>query len=304
MPIQGQKISYTFSSASSGSVLACGLIYNKDGISGSFEYYGPEDNANVVNNAVVGAYQWAEKFLESDSSSSSIYSLCAVNDATRQGGDLSYQLCSDNVNGYVPTYLATVYSEHPPYGKLNIVNQYYKASPDGSSDFDFFACHFLVESVPGVLLRNQGNNNYDNHYTMDIYNQEDVNTYSPNSIVYNYGPVTTEGTSTASVNVGISAGTDGAGVTASVGYSYSIQDAPVYYQGDAGQQFCKWRHNVDENKDVGSNTYSAQPGISVRVPQSDGLKIDEQYQVMWGYYFLWWWQVWCTHTVNRQGTIY
>lgn len=177
----------------------------------------------------------------------------------------------------------TTGNDWQPYGRLNVRTLYYKLYNDGSGTYDWYNVHVRQQSVPGELLWNSG------WKTADMYTWVDANYYRSGYFLSDYSPTTTSGASTVTVSVGVTAGTDGAQVSASQSWSYTIPDVVVYDQSDYSQELAKWWHNVDEGKAVGSNTYQIEPGATVRVPDGNPMDWREHYGVKYGKFNVFFW---------------
>jgi hypothetical protein len=163
-----------------------------------------------------------------------------------------------------------------PYGRLNIRTIYYKLINDGSSQYDWYDVHVRQQSVPGKELWNS------DWRTADMYTWIDADYYNPNGFLSDYAPTTTSGTTTVSVSIGVSAGEDGAQVSVFQSWSYKIPDVRVYDESDYYQELAKWRHDIAENKAVGSNTYQIEPGATLRFPQNSLHRWKEHYGAKYG----------------------
>jgi hypothetical protein len=147
-----------------------------------------------------------------------------------------------------------------PYGRMNVRTIFSKLYNDGSSSYDWFDIRFKHQTLPGSAIWSSGWRN------ADLYTWVDADYVNSSYFLSDYAPTTTQGASSVGVSVGVTAGADGASVNASISWSYTITDVPVYDQSDFSQELAKWWHNIDESKGVGSNTYMAEPGACVRVP--------------------------------------
>jgi hypothetical protein len=282
--IEGQNISYAFATEP---LIACGLkYYSQEDLSSGLSILGTTGDSKDLQGAVQTAYEWGSKYLTN------------INSTPEP---------THHSPWWHQKYIQQVYSYDwaKPYGKVNILNQYYKLEEDGTNSYDFYDNHFVVEELPGYTVHMSDATYGDEYRCMDIYVRSDVNEASGHSsdFLYYRSPTTTSGTSTAAVSIGVSAGQNGGAVTLSHSWSYSIPDVTIEEQGDYGQQLGMWWHNVAEGQVVGRGTYQVEPGLSVRTSQGGGHGLYETYQVNFGTWFLYWY-VTFNNQMNVQGTIY
>ena len=133
------------------------------------------------------------------------------------------------------------------------------------------------QSVPGKELWSDSD-----WRTADLYTWIDADYYSDRGFLSEYAPTTTSGTSTVGVSVGVSAGENGTTVSASLSWSYSVPDVFVHDKSDYSLELAKWRHDVAEDKPVGSEAYQIEPGATLRFPQSGPKVWGEHYGVKYG----------------------
>jgi hypothetical protein len=207
----------------------------------------------------------------------------------------AYKWASNNMPNVPVTIKATPYwnqiyqldyttgDSWKPYGRLNIRTLYYKLYNDGSDTYDWYDIHVRQQSVPGEELWSSG------WKTADMYTWIDADYYQSNYFLSDYSPTTTPGTTTVSVSIGVSAGENGAQVSASQSWSYTIQDVFVHDQSDYSKELAKWWHDVDEGKAVGSDTYQIEPGATIRVPNGATMDWKEHYGVRYGKWNILWW---------------
>ena len=170
-----------------------------------------------------------------------------------------------------------------PYGRLNVRTLYYKLYNDGSGTYDWYDVHVRQQSVPGEELWDSG------WKTADMYTWIDADYYQSDYFLSDYSPTTTSGATTVSVSIGVSAGEDGAQVSASQSWGYTISDVVVHDQSDYSQELAKWWHDVNEGKAVGSDTYQIEPGATVRVPNGNSMDWREHYGIRYGRFNGLWW---------------
>lgn len=221
------------------------------------------------NKVLKDAYKWALSNLKSNAGTLEIK-------PTSSGAYWAYQHQLD------------VSSENlwEPYGRLNVRTLYYKLMNDKSTAYDWYDVHVRQQSVPGKELWRDSD-----WRTADMYTWINANYYNPNGFLSDYAPTTTSGTTTVGVSVGVSAGDDGAQVSASQSWSYTIPDVVVHDESDYSQELAKWWHDVAEDKAVGRDTYQIEPGATLRFPQNSLHRWKEHYGVKYGKP-KWWGLIW------------
>lgn len=189
---------------------------------------------------------------------------------------------------WVCTYEYNSNNYFQPYGKMNVQNSYYKLTEDGSSLYDWYDAQICFESVPGKVA--WGNS----YVTMHMHNDYDANWFTGHygDQLNEASPGTTSGQSTTSVTVGVQAGSNGAGFTLQMGWSYTTPDVSIQYTGDLSLERAIWKHELENGKDVSKYTYDAKPGYCVRGANGNGVYIFENYTIAWGKKNMWGqWQV-------------
>ena len=134
------------------------------------------------------------------------------------------------------------------YGMMNINTNYVEQVTDSPYN-RYFKAYYEVQSVPNEARR-----------TADINVLCDVGC-RPGQELRSYGPTTTSSTSTASVSLNWGVSTSGPSVSASTGWSYSIPDVSIVDESDYSEDIFSIKHDVDEGKNVGKNTYKVNPGL-------------------------------------------
>lgn len=153
------------------------------------------------------------------------------------------------------TELATVvYKECDDYGDMNISTCYYPLM-ENNPDYNYYYTRYHVQTVPD-----------DNRYTCDIRTSTQL--ISSHKILQ-YAPTTSPETSTVGVNLGVSS--DGV-ISAGVSWSYSIGSVTVHDESNEKNRLFSIWHDVDETKNVGSDSYYVEPGKLVRVTCVEGTK--------------------------------
>lgn len=110
-----------------------------------------------------------------------------------------------------------------PYGRMNFVIRVYKLINDGNSNYAWFDIENNFETVPGAVAYSNTWRNAD----QDNYQDIDARSGHANDELVDYDPTSTSGSSTTVVNIGVTAGSQGASVTASISWMYSTVDVPV-----------------------------------------------------------------------------
>lgn len=143
------------------------------------------------------------------------------------------------------------YKYYEGYGWMNINTSYFPLNED-NPDYNYYYTKYDVQSVPDS-----------GRYTSEI----NVYTQLYNGFkILDYGPTTSTGSTTVGVNLSVS--TDGV-VSAGVSWSYSVGDVVVNDRTNYGTKEFHVKHDVNETKPVGSNTYTVKPGKVVRVDCND-----------------------------------
>jgi len=145
-----------------------------------------------------------------------------------------------------------------------------------STQYGWYDVHVRQQSVPGKKLWNS------DWRTADMYTWIDADYYNSGGFLSDYAPTTTSGTTTVGVSIGVAVGDDETQVSASQSWSYTIPDVRVYDESDYFQELAKWRHDIAEDKAVGSNTYQIEPGATLRFPQDGVHGWAEHYGVKYG----------------------
>ncbi|WP_297437744.1 hypothetical protein [Thermococcus sp.] len=245
------------------------VTYPSDAILVSREFV----SIDSVPGAIKEAYIWAVKNLKPNAGTFKL----GVGPLS-SGAYWSYQSQLDFTSG----------DDWKPYGRLNVRTIYYKLINDGSTTYDWYDVHVRQQSVPGKELWSDSE-----WRTADMYTWVDADYYNSYGFLSDYAPTTTSGASTVGVSIGVSAGEDGATISASQSWSYTIPDVFVHDQSDYSQELAKWWHDVAEDKAVGSDTYQIEPGATLRFPEY-GLKGVERTL---------WCKIWATADTNRMHRI-
>ena len=116
-----------------------------------------------------------------------------------------------------------------------------------------FRSHYCIQSVPD-----------------DGCSTADLNVYTKlgeECRILDYAPTTSSGTSTAGVDLGVSS--DGV-ISANISWSYSVSDVEVIDRSNFGTNEFRINHDLNEDSNVGSNTFMAETGKIVRIDCSAG----------------------------------
>ena len=174
-------------------------------------------------------------------------------------------------------YIYYVYDN--PYGKVNQMYRYYQATPDGNSTYDWFVYEWKTELVPGYVLA-ASDSNFSTAYRINNYYTRTFTNISSGQIMYEYGPRNTYSmsSSTASVNLGLTAGNLGASVNAGFSYTWDIPDLYVENWGDSSVQ--KENHKFGFNS-AGKHTSFVIPGVNTRVYQGQNAAAKYYRSIHW-----------------------
>jgi len=163
--------------------------------------------------------------------------------------------CNYNNSGYGTTAVRTLYY------KLNETNQ----------NYDYYSGHFLASMSPDGGSFNSG---------------LDVSSTISSGTLLRYGPHTTQGTTTAGVNVGLTAGTDGVSYTVGPSWTYSIPDVVISDYTAMALNKLDIRHNVDETKLIGHTTFDGEPGKVVKLLSDTRYSGTDTYKSQFCHYVL------------------
>lgn len=153
---------------------------------------------------------------------------------------------------------------------LGIVNQkifFYKLAMDRSHRYDWYAVVWVIQVIPGHVACDNG------WHVADVRNWVDGDLYRSYIHLIDYGPYSTQGTTTVTYHIGVEANEEGAAVSASFSVSYSIKDIDVHDQSDFSENLAKWWHDVNEDTVGWNKVIVLKPGMVFRVPQSKDLKL-------------------------------
>lgn len=134
---------------------------------------------------------------------------------------------------------------------MNVNTDYFALNED-NHQYNYFYTHYCIQSVPD-----------------DGCSTADLNVYTKlgeECRILDYAPTTSSGTSTAGVDLGVSS--DGV-ISANISWSYSVSDVEVIDRSNFGTNEFRINHDLNEDSNVGSNTFMAEPGkssVSTAVP--------------------------------------
>jgi hypothetical protein len=177
-------------------------------------------------------------------------------------------------------------------GRLNLHKYYYKLINDGSSEYDWRDVKLSMQIVPGTVAYGSG---WKNDYTDVEITVDDMCNWLH---LIDYDPTTTVGQTTISVNIGVTAGSEGAAVTASMSWSYSASDVEVLDSSDFYVELFKLRHEINEGANVGKYTYLHRPGLCIRTLNEGFVNLDEWYRAQWANKHWYGWTHWTSPWVE------
>lgn len=138
------------------------------------------------------------------------------------------------------------------YGWMYIRTLYYLI-PESNSSYDYYSARYTTQMVPNSGSYNSG---------------LDVKSVNSNGILMGYGPYSTSGTSTVGISLGYTSGTQGVSLTGTLSWSYSIPDVTVMDYTSFGTNTLDIRHDVSENRNVGTTSYTVEPGKIMKISTS------------------------------------
>ncbi len=179
-------------------------------------------------------------------------------------GDVSVQSASWSWIGDVEW---TSSDSYYPHGRFNGILSTYKLTEDGSNSYNWYSHKVQPQTRPGFdIYSSDWRNDY---IWTNIWTKINADYYQDNDVI-DYDPGETSGTNTVSVSIGVVAGEQGAAVTASQTWSYSIPDVAVHDHSDFSTDIAHWEHEItNENSGSAKNTYTGKPGAVVRTAQSN-----------------------------------
>ena len=148
------------------------------------------------------------------------------------------------------------------YYKQNI---FYKLFNDNSTSYDWCALHTFNSNTAGALEWNSG---YQTQYSK-IYHYYT----NANGILTKWAPTTTNNYSAYSVDVGVSAGVEGASVNAGLSWTGYVPDVMVYDDTIPSQKEASWDLEYARNSAAATHTYKFEPGSNFRVPDGYNLSM-------------------------------
>lgn len=194
---------------------------------------------------------------------------------------------------HVRTYSSVNEYEH--YGRMNITLQTFKLMDDVFPNDVYYYTRITKQMVPGdIIWESEWFNDY-SWIRCDV----DAHYFGAGQELIDYAPTTTIGYSSVSVSVG--GGIPG-GIYGSETWAYSVEDVRVYDYGDMGIENAEWRHNIDQDKDVGHHTYKMEPGLCWRVPENHYFAaITPYFKVRFAKKHQFFWTWWETYTSGETG---
>jgi hypothetical protein len=164
-----------------------------------------------------------------------------------------------------------------PYGKYNEWAIAQREENDGSSTYDFWTLNLEQQTLGGY----DACSNTD-YQTSRLWTRVDASNNS--QALYRYGPTTTNANSTASVNIGITAGYKGASVSLGNSWSWTTSDVSVTDHSDFSSNWAEWELSYLPGSNAAKYTFLSEPGASIRTPQDGRLLIYRPINTYWGYW--------------------
>jgi hypothetical protein len=260
----------------------CDLIFQgikvfEGGRTAAYSGAGNIEDDDEVDKALISAVSWAYKWLSNE------LPISKMNKTTSALSDP--QLSSGAYWGWVHDWEYNSNDDLKPYGRTNIQNEYSFLQNDNINQYDWYAIHFCQEAVPGKVAYKNGYSTMHMHTIIDA----DYGPHDSDELVRR-GP-TTSGSTTTSVNIGVTAGSEGAAVSCGHSWSYAVNDVEVLERGDMSIERGDWKHEVANGCNVAKNTYNIYPGATIRVGQGGPIQPYESYANAFGQESLWVWMV-------------
>lgn len=176
----------------------------------------------------------------------------------------------------VPNYQRNYTSKYCPYGEVHTKTFFVKLA-ESKTTYDWHEVHGMHILYPGRNVCSSSD-----WTNADAWTQIKVDQKISSGFLADWGPGTTQGTSTVAVTLGGSISNTGLGENASVTWSYAISDIAVKdntYHNDA-----KWYHDINQEKNVGKSTVKLEPGVIARVPNGTTAiynRFREKYEGQW-----------------------
>lgn len=159
------------------------------------------------------------------------------------------------------------------YGWFYIRTNYYEQMTN-SNTYRYYQADYKLQAVPNTNA---------NTRIADMNVQCDVDKLRSTQKLLDYGPTTTSGSSTASVNLNWSISlTGGFQVGMGIERSYSIPDIMVHDYSSFGDNLFTCSHDIQESGNVGSSTILVKPGLiasSARSTDNGSYTIEDNYSV-------------------------
>ena len=183
-----------------------------------------------------------------------------------------------NAPEWSPVNLLVHYLDECPFGKYNEIIYAERATNDASSVYDFWNAKIEQQTIGGYSACNSS------YQTSRLWTRADVGLYG-GQLLYRYGPTTTNAHTTANVDVGLTAGYNGAAVTLNKHWSFYLPDVYVIDHSDFSLQRAEWEFRYSHWSNAAKYTCLSEPGISVRVREGSGMHI---YRPINTYWWTWW----------------
>lgn len=168
-----------------------------------------------------------------------------------------------------------------PYGLYRETLHPDWAAADQSDVYDFYAVRIVQQTIPGKVA-NPGiypDCKDSGFRTSRLLMRADA--YYRNQQLYAYGPTTTDGSTTASVNIGISAGDGGASVSLAKEWSFSIPFVRIRDRSDKALDRAEWEFIFDVNQDPANYVFLTEPRLTVSTADGMPLGITRRVNLYW-----------------------
>lgn len=159
-----------------------------------------------------------------------------------------------------------LFSEHEyqssGYGWTSVRTIYCKLS-ENDSEYDYYSAHYHATMEPDSGSFNSG---------------LDFKSVMNGGMMLKHGPGTSQGVTTVGTDISYSVGTDGISFTRGMSWEYSIPDVVVMNYTSVVNNILDIRHDVNEEKLVGSTSFFAEPGKLVKIPSSQSYSGTDTYK--------------------------
>ncbi len=178
-----------------------------------------------------------------------------------------------------------------PYGQVHYMVDFLKLANDSNSSYDWWDVHVFTDSEAGIMLW-PSESLYSTHYFWA--KEEGLGTFRE---LLRWGPTTTNGSSSYSVNIGVTAGMDGSSFTVGNQWTKTVADVNVIDQTNPAICNAHWELDFQPDTGAATNTFTFEPGSQFRVP--NGYSFNPSINVMGQFCIHHWWG-WDTAPQNVQ----